>query len=53
VLVIIRTENGFMSPVPFDHRSFRHLLEAENFTSADLVGRIVRTDGLSMVLLGE
>lgn len=51
VLVIVRTKDELMSPVAFDHRSFRHLLEAEGCTAADLMGRKVKTDGLSMVML--
>jgi hypothetical protein len=48
VLVLIQTEDGWLSPVGFDHRMFRYLLEAEGCAANDLIGRRAESDGLTM-----
>lgn len=53
VLVIVRTRAGLASPVAFDHRAFRQLLDVEGCRAADLIGRRVTSDGLSMRFVEE
>jgi hypothetical protein len=45
VLVMLRSEKGWLIPVPFDHRPFSWLLDAEGCRPADLIGRQASYDG--------
>jgi hypothetical protein len=45
VIVRLRTPQGWNTPVFFDHRQFRGMLEAEGGELEDLIGRIAKYDG--------
>ena len=45
VLVMLRSEQGWLIPVPFDYRPFTWLLDAEGCQPADLIGRQASYDG--------
>jgi hypothetical protein len=45
VVVFLRADDDGVVPVYFDHRSFRWLLEAEQCTPEELVGRPAAFDG--------
>jgi hypothetical protein len=45
VIVRLRTEKGWSTPVFFDHRQFGHMLGAEGCSATDLVGREAIYDG--------
>lgn len=52
MIVLLDTDGGVTLSVPFEHRSFSHLLAAENCEAEALVGRRATSDdGLSLVLL--
>ena len=51
VLLVLRTEDGRLIPVGFDRRQFRHLIETEQCSSADLVGRRASSDGLTLTFV--
>jgi hypothetical protein len=52
VIVLLDTDGGVTLSVPFEHRSFSNLLDAENCKAEYLIGRRARSDdGLSLVLL--
>ena len=45
-IVIVWLRSGTQAkPVYFDHRPFQHMLQAENTSAADLIGRPARYDG--------
>ena len=48
VMVILRTAQGFLTPVFFDHSPFRWMLEAEDCGVNDLIGRQASFDGQTM-----
>jgi hypothetical protein len=51
VVVLLDTGEGVTLSVPFEYRSFSHMLAAEDCGAEDLIGRRARTDdGLSLVL---
>ena len=39
VLVLLKCERGWLVPIPFDHRCFQNMLDAESCTSDELIGR--------------
>jgi len=53
VSICIESDEGGTSPIFFDHSAFRWLLEGEQCTPADLIGKHVRYDGESVRLLTE
>jgi hypothetical protein len=50
VIVHLKTENGWLTPVFFDHRSFRWLLDGEGCGPEELIGRPASFDGESLHL---
>lgn len=48
VLVLLRAQQGWLSPIFFDHRSFGAVLQGEACSAADLIGRSVEFDGSRM-----
>jgi hypothetical protein len=45
-LVVVWLSSGTQAkPVHFDHRPFQHMLQAENTSAADLIGRPAKFDG--------
>jgi len=53
ISVWIESDEGGTSPVYFDHSPFHWLLEGEQCTPADLIGRHVYYDGETVQLLTE
>jgi len=51
VTVQVAADNGRIAVVPFDHRAFHWLLDAEQCDAADLIGRPARTDGETLEFL--
>ena len=45
VLVMLKTEQGWLVPIPFDHRCFHEMLDEEGCTSNGLIGRTGTYDG--------
>jgi hypothetical protein len=45
VLLFLDAEDGRVVPVTMEHRAFKHLLEGEGCSAAELVGRSVAYDG--------
>ena len=51
VIVSIRTSEGWLAPVLFDHSSFRWLLHGQGCQVEDLIGRIVEYEGSNLIFL--
>jgi len=51
VLVKVRAVNGRMVSIPFDHSPFRWMLDGEQCSPADLIGRKVAYDGEFLIFL--
>ncbi len=47
-IVFLESDDGRTLPVVFDHRSFKHLLDAECCDSIELVGRTIACDENSL-----
>jgi hypothetical protein len=45
VLILLLTEQGWLTPVPFDQRPFAHLLHGEGCEPEELIGRAATYDG--------
>ena len=45
VLVFLDADDGWVIPVPMDHRAFQHLLEGEACGPDELIGRSVPFNG--------
>lgn len=53
VLVFLGTDEGQVVPVSFDHRPFHWLLEGEQCSSVELIGRSVTFDGETLTFEAE
>lgn len=51
VLVNVRADNGRMVSIPFDHSPFRWMLDGEQCSPADLIGRNIAHDGEFLIFL--